>query len=133
MTYPNLPGKKIALGVCGGIAAYKVAGLARELTQAGADVHVVMTPSATNFVGPITFSTLTGNPVRLELFPATAPTEIPHTDLGRTSRPGDHRSRHRQDDGQSRAGHLRRPDVGTAVVRGLPDSDGSGNAHRRCG
>lgn len=85
MSLPNLAGKKIALGVCGGIAAYKVAGLARELTQAGADVHVVMTPSATNFIGPITFSTLTGNPVRTQLFPATAPTEIPHTDLGRTS------------------------------------------------
>lgn len=85
MIYPNVPGKKIALGVCGGIAAYKVAGLARDLTQAGADVRVVMTPSATNFVGPITFSTLTGNPVRTELFPATAPTEIPHTDLGSTS------------------------------------------------
>jgi phosphopantothenoylcysteine decarboxylase/phosphopantothenate--cysteine ligase len=85
MALENLAGSKIALGVCGGIAAYKVAGLARELTQAGADVHVVMTPSAMNFIGPITFSTLTGNPVRSELFPATAPTEIPHTDLGRTS------------------------------------------------
>lgn len=85
MDLKNLAGSKIALGVCGGIAAYKVAGLARELTQAGADVHVVMTPSAMNFIGPITFSTLTGNPVRSELFPATAPTEIPHTDLGRTS------------------------------------------------
>jgi phosphopantothenoylcysteine decarboxylase/phosphopantothenate--cysteine ligase len=78
-------GRKIALGVCGGIAAYKVAGLARELAQAGAEVSVVMTPSATNFVGPITFSTLTGQPVRIELFPEAAPTEIPHTDLGRTS------------------------------------------------
>lgn len=85
MNLPNLAGKKIALGVCGGIAAYKVAGLARELCRAGADVHVVMTPSALKFVGAITFSTLTGNPVRTELFPATAPTEIPHTDLGRTS------------------------------------------------
>ena len=85
MTYQNLAGSKIALGVCGGIAAYKVAGLARELTQSGADVRVVMTPSAMNFIGPITFSTLTGNPVRSELFPPTAPTEIPHTDLGRTS------------------------------------------------
>lgn len=85
MALENLAGKKVALGVCGGIAAYKVAGLARELTQAGADVHVVMTSSAINFIGPITFSTLTGNPVRSELFPATAPTEIPHTDLGRTS------------------------------------------------
>jgi phosphopantothenoylcysteine decarboxylase / phosphopantothenate---cysteine ligase len=78
-------GRKIALGICGGIAAYKVAGLARELTQAGADVRVVMTPSATNFVGQITFSTLTGNPVRTELFPEPAPSEIVHTDLGRTS------------------------------------------------
>ena len=85
MALENLAGSKIALGVCGGIAAYKVAGLARELTRAGADVHVVMTPSAMNFIGPITFSTLTGNPVRSELFPAAAPTEIPHTDLGRTS------------------------------------------------
>lgn len=85
MPLDNLAGKKIALGVCGGIAAYKVAGLARRLTQEGAEVRVVMTPSATNFVGPITFSTLTGNPVRTELFPPAAPTEIPHTDLGRTS------------------------------------------------
>lgn len=85
MSYQNLAGSKIALGVCGGIAAYKVAGLARELTQAGAEVHVVMTQSAMNFIGPITFSTLTGHPVRTELFPATAPAEIPHTDLGRTS------------------------------------------------
>ena len=85
MALENLAGRRIALGVCGGIAAYKVAGLARELTRAGADVRVVMTPAATNFVGPITFSTLTGNPVRTELFPPSAPTEIPHTDLGRTS------------------------------------------------
>jgi len=80
-----LAGKRIALGVCGGIAAYKAAALARELTQAGADVRVVMTTSATKFVGPITFSTLTGNPVRTALFPETAPSEIVHTDLGRTS------------------------------------------------
>jgi phosphopantothenoylcysteine decarboxylase/phosphopantothenate--cysteine ligase len=80
-----LAGKRIALGVCGGIAAYKAAALARELTQARADVRVVMTTSATKFVGPITFSTLTGNPVRTALFPETAPSEIVHTDLGRTS------------------------------------------------
>ncbi|MDQ4148687.1 MAG: bifunctional phosphopantothenoylcysteine decarboxylase/phosphopantothenate--cysteine ligase CoaBC [Actinomycetota bacterium] len=85
MQWSNLAGKKIALGVCGGIAAYKVAGLAREMAVAGADVKVVMTPSATKFVGPITFSTLTGNPVRTELFPEAAPSEIVHTDLGRTS------------------------------------------------
>lgn len=81
----NVAGKKIALGVCGGIAAYKVVEVARRLTGAGADVRVVMSPSASNFVGAITFSTLTGNPVRSELFPQTVAAEIVHTDLGRTS------------------------------------------------
>lgn len=81
----NVKGKTIALGVCGGIAAYKAVEVARRLTQKGADVRVVMTPSAGNFVGPITFSTLTGNPVRSELFPETVAAEIIHTDLARTS------------------------------------------------
>ncbi|HLF69953.1 MAG TPA: bifunctional phosphopantothenoylcysteine decarboxylase/phosphopantothenate--cysteine ligase CoaBC, partial [Actinomycetota bacterium] len=85
MDLAAVSGKQIALGVCGGIAAYKVVELARTLTLAGADVRVVMSPSALNFVGEITFSTLTGNPVRTELFPPEAPSQIPHTDLGRTS------------------------------------------------
>jgi phosphopantothenoylcysteine decarboxylase/phosphopantothenate--cysteine ligase len=80
-----IPGKRIVLGVCGGIAAYKVVEIARELTQAGADVRVVMTPSATQFVGPVTFSTLTGNPVLTELFPEPPPPEIAHTSLGRSA------------------------------------------------
>lgn len=84
MAPENLNGSKIALGISGGIAAYKAAGLARGLTQAGAEVHVVMTPSATNFIGPLTLSTLTGNPVRSELFPEAAPATIAHTDLGRS-------------------------------------------------
>lgn len=74
---------RILLGVCGGIAAYKVVELARELTRAGADVRVVMTEAATNFVGPITFSTLTQNPVATDLFPHPPPPEIPHTALAR--------------------------------------------------
>lgn len=80
-----IPGKRIVLGVCGGIAAYKVVEIARELTQAGADVRVVMTPSATQFVGPVTFSTLTGNPALTELFPEPPPPEIAHTSLGRSA------------------------------------------------
>ncbi|MGH2813440.1 MAG: bifunctional phosphopantothenoylcysteine decarboxylase/phosphopantothenate--cysteine ligase CoaBC, partial [Actinomycetota bacterium] len=80
-----IPGKRIVLGVCGGIAAYKAVEVARELTQAGADVRVVMTPSATQFVGPVTFSTLTGNPVFTELFPEPPPPEIAHTSLGRSA------------------------------------------------
>lgn len=55
------------LGVSGGIAAYKAAQLARDLTQLGAVVDVVMTRSALDFIGPITFEALTGRPVQLEL------------------------------------------------------------------
>ncbi|HEY8200671.1 MAG TPA: bifunctional phosphopantothenoylcysteine decarboxylase/phosphopantothenate--cysteine ligase CoaBC [Actinomycetota bacterium] len=78
-----LAGKRVVLGVCGGIAAYKSVELARELMRAGAGVRVVMSPSARRFVGEITFSTLTGNPVESELFPEPAPPEIPHTSLAR--------------------------------------------------
>lgn len=81
----DVSGRRIVLGVCGGIAAYKVVELARDLTQAGADVRVVMTHSAMKFVGPITFSTLTGNPVETELFPEPAPSRIPHTFLARSA------------------------------------------------
>jgi phosphopantothenoylcysteine decarboxylase / phosphopantothenate---cysteine ligase len=56
-------GRTIVLGVTGGIAAYKAVMLARLLTQAGAQVDVVMTRSATQFVGPVTFEALTGRPV----------------------------------------------------------------------
>lgn len=79
----NVSGKRIVLGVCGGIAAYKVVELARELTQSGSDVQVVMTPSATKFVGEVTFSTLTGNPVATQLFPDPAPPDILHTTMAR--------------------------------------------------
>ncbi len=56
------------LGVTGGIAAYKAVHLARLLTQAGASVQVVMTPAATRFVGPDTFTALTGRPVKSDVF-----------------------------------------------------------------
>ncbi|NBB89236.1 MAG: bifunctional phosphopantothenoylcysteine decarboxylase/phosphopantothenate--cysteine ligase CoaBC [Bacteroidetes bacterium] len=59
----NLAGTKIILGVTGSIAAYKSVFLARMLIKEGADVKVIMTPSATQFVGKITFSTLTGHEV----------------------------------------------------------------------
>jgi phosphopantothenoylcysteine decarboxylase/phosphopantothenate--cysteine ligase len=79
----GLAGKHIVVGVCGGIAAYKAVEVARRLTQAGAEVRVVMTRAATQFVGPLTFSTLTGHAVASELFPEAAPAEIVHTSLGR--------------------------------------------------
>ena len=61
-------GKQILLGVTGGIAAYKAAELVRLLVKAGAGVHVVMTSNAREFVAPLTFQTLSGNPVHCELF-----------------------------------------------------------------
>jgi phosphopantothenoylcysteine decarboxylase / phosphopantothenate---cysteine ligase len=63
-----LKGKRIVLGVCGGIAAYKVADLASKLAQAGALVDVVMTESARRFVTPLTFAALTHRPVRTDLY-----------------------------------------------------------------
>ncbi len=57
-------GRRVVLGVTGGIAAYKAAQLARDLTQLGATVDVVFTRSAHSFVGPVTFEALTGRPVR---------------------------------------------------------------------
>lgn len=62
-------GKKIILGVTGGIAAYKSCLLTRELIKLGAEVRVIMTPSALEFITPLTFSTLTGNEVIVNIFP----------------------------------------------------------------
>ncbi|MDQ4004962.1 MAG: bifunctional phosphopantothenoylcysteine decarboxylase/phosphopantothenate--cysteine ligase CoaBC [Actinomycetota bacterium] len=67
MTSP-LAGRRVLLGVTGGIAAYKVAYLARLLRERGAEVQVAMTPSATRFVGPDTFAALTGHPVHSDVF-----------------------------------------------------------------
>jgi len=61
-------GSRILLGVTGGIASYKSAWLARLLTKAGAEVDVVMTRAATEFVGAITFEALTGRPVHVAMF-----------------------------------------------------------------
>lgn len=63
----NLSGKKIVLGVCGSIAAYKSAILVRNLIKAGAEVKVILTASASQFITPLTLSTLSRNPVFSEL------------------------------------------------------------------
>src|SRR5437763_15985630 len=60
--------RQIVLGVCGGVAAYKVADLASKLTQAGARVDVIMTEAAQRFVTPLTFAALTHRPVRTDLY-----------------------------------------------------------------
>ena len=65
-----LSGLSIALGVTGSISAYKAADLASKLRQAGANVEVVMTPAATRFITPLTFQSLTGRPVVVDMFAA---------------------------------------------------------------
>jgi phosphopantothenoylcysteine decarboxylase/phosphopantothenate--cysteine ligase len=78
---PELRGIRLALLVSGGIAAYKVVDLASALTQAGCQVRVAMTPSATRFVGPPSFQGVTGNPVLTGLW-ASAGAPEPHVSLG---------------------------------------------------
>ena len=63
-----LAGKKILVGITGSIAAYKSVYLVRLLIKAGAEVKVIMTPSAKDFVSPLTLSTLSRNPVIIDLF-----------------------------------------------------------------
>jgi len=76
-----LQGKTVVLGVTGGIAAYKAAAVASKLTQAGADVRVVMTASATKFVAPLTFQAITRHRVAVDTFDEEDATVIAHIDL----------------------------------------------------
>ena len=77
----GLKGKKILLGVSGGIAAYKSCELLRRLTERGADVHVVLTPSAQQFVTAMTFQALSQHPVHTDLFSLTEESEMSHIKL----------------------------------------------------
>jgi phosphopantothenoylcysteine decarboxylase/phosphopantothenate--cysteine ligase len=77
----GLEGKNIVLGVCGGIAAYKVADLASKLTQGGATVYVLMTRAAQEFITPLTFRSLTGQPVTTDMFDAQSPLAVQHVAL----------------------------------------------------
>ena len=84
MSLPSpLTGKRILLGVTGGIAAYKAAELTRALRGAGAEVRVVMTSAATAFVAPLTFQALSGNPVHLDLLDAAEESAMGHISLSR--------------------------------------------------
>lgn len=77
-----LKGKHIILGITGGIAAYKAASLTRLLVKAGAEVQVIMTPNAREFIAPVTLSTLSGKPVITEFFTANTGQWNSHVDLG---------------------------------------------------
>ncbi len=78
-----LANKKILLGVTGGIAAYKAAELVRTLIKSSAQVRVMMTPAAMQFVTPLTFETLSGHPVLTDLFPACGGSGTVHIDWAR--------------------------------------------------
>ena len=80
-----LKNKKITLGVTGAISAYKALELTRLLIKEGADVYPVMTKAATEFITPLSLSTLSKNPVSTALFDLTGETKISHIDLAQSS------------------------------------------------
>jgi phosphopantothenoylcysteine decarboxylase/phosphopantothenate--cysteine ligase len=75
--------RKILLGVTGGIAAYKSPDLVRRLIERGADVQVVMSRSAQQFVTPLTFQAVSGKPVRTDLWDESAEAAMGHIELAR--------------------------------------------------
>jgi len=78
----ELTGKRIILGVTGSIAAYKAVYLLRLLMKEGADVQVIMTAASKEFVGPVTFSALSGKPVLSEFFTREAGDWNSHVEMG---------------------------------------------------
>jgi phosphopantothenoylcysteine decarboxylase/phosphopantothenate--cysteine ligase len=79
----SLKGKRLLLGITGGVAAYKAAALARLLVKAGADVRVAMTEAATRFVTPVTLQALTGQTVWTDLWDPRVPDNMGHIELSR--------------------------------------------------
>jgi len=79
--------REVLLGICGGIAAYKSAELARLFRREGARVHAVMTEAATEFITPLTLETITGNPVRVRMFTPAGRREpaVEHLELARAA------------------------------------------------
>lgn len=78
-----LKGKCVVLGVTGSIAAYKIANLASALVKLGADVNVIMTENATNFINPITFETLTSNKCLVDTFDRNFQFNVEHVSLAK--------------------------------------------------
>ncbi len=77
----SLDGKNIVLGVTGSIAAYKAAEIVRLLTKQKAQVFVIMTEAAQQFITPLTMRTLSGHPVHTDMFAADVPWELEHLSL----------------------------------------------------
>ena len=76
-----LKGKTVVLGVTGSIAAYKIASLASALVKLHADVNVIMTKNATNFINPITFESLTGTKCLVDTFDRNFEFQVEHVSL----------------------------------------------------
>lgn len=79
----NFTGKCVVLAVTGGIAAYKIAGLASTLKKTGADVIVTMTENATQFISPVTFETLTGNKCLIDTFDRNFQYSVEHVAIAK--------------------------------------------------
>ncbi|HEX8324907.1 MAG TPA: bifunctional phosphopantothenoylcysteine decarboxylase/phosphopantothenate--cysteine ligase CoaBC [Tepidisphaeraceae bacterium] len=77
----TLKGREIVVGVCGGIACYKVADVVSKLVQAGAGVTVAMTADAQKFVAPLTFQALTGRPVHTDIWSVQDSGDVQHIKL----------------------------------------------------
>lgn len=85
MRIEKLQGKCIVLGITGGIAAYKMANVASNLKKCGADVHVIMTKNATEFITPLTFETLTGNRCVVDTFDRNFKYDVEHISLAKAA------------------------------------------------
>ena len=79
----KLEGKNVVLGIAGGIAVYKICTLVRLLKKNGANVDVIMTKHAAEFVSPLTFETLSGNPVTTDMFDRQRKWEVEHVSLAK--------------------------------------------------
>ena len=81
----NLTGKCVVLGVTGGIAAYKMANVASALRKTGAEVHVIMTQNATQFISPITFETLTNHKCMVDTFDRNFQFDVAHVSIAKAA------------------------------------------------
>lgn len=81
----SLQGKCVVLGITGGIAAYKMAYSASKLHKAGADVHVIMTENATQFITPLTFETITNNRCVTDTFARDFQYDVTHISLAKAA------------------------------------------------
>ena len=81
----KLTGKTVVLGITGGIAAYKMANVASALKKTGADVHVIMTKNATQFITPLTFETLTNNRCMVDTFDRNFQYDVAHISLAKAA------------------------------------------------